>query len=99
VPLYDTLGDRAIEFIITHSETTCICVAANKLAALAKSLPKVGGQIKTVVCWGAANQAVLEVRITLATLCAVFEKLQLVTVPVLLIWMSLGPQRTPEQML
>lgn len=62
VPLYDSLGENAIEFIISHSESTFIFVAHDKLEALLKALPKVLQWVKTVVYWGNASEATLEVR-------------------------------------
>ena len=41
VPLYDSLGEHAIEYIIKHSESTIVFAQAAKLATLAKSLPHV----------------------------------------------------------
>jgi long-chain acyl-CoA synthetase len=43
VPLYDSLGEHAIEYIIKHSESTIVFAQAAKLATLAKSLPHVRG--------------------------------------------------------
>eukprot|EP00951_Prasinocladus_malaysianus_P004105 scaffold28990_cov32-Prasinocladus_malaysianus.AAC.4 len=36
VPLYDTLGENAVEFIINHSETHVVFVQASKMTALVK---------------------------------------------------------------
>ena len=49
VPLYDSLGENAIEYIIGHAEASAVFVSAAKLATLAKSLPQVGGD---GVRWG-----------------------------------------------
>jgi acyl-CoA synthetase (AMP-forming)/AMP-acid ligase II len=38
VPLYDSLGENAVEFIMRHSEVACVFVAAGKLAKLAPAL-------------------------------------------------------------
>lgn len=38
VPLYDSLGENAIEFIVGHSEQAAVFVAAGKLGKLAKAL-------------------------------------------------------------
>ena len=38
VPLYDSLGENAIEFIVGHSEQVAVVVAAGKLPKLAKAL-------------------------------------------------------------
>jgi long-chain acyl-CoA synthetase len=54
VPLYDTFGPEAVEYIIKHSETTIIFCASNKLAALTEVLPKVKAQIIQVVVWSSS---------------------------------------------
>ncbi len=61
VPLYDSLGENAIEFITNHSEATVVFVASDKLANLAKALPKCTASLKSVVYWGEANTAAIEV--------------------------------------
>lgn len=43
VPLYDSLGEHAIEFIIKHAEATCVFTQSDKFGTLAKSLPHVRG--------------------------------------------------------
>lgn len=62
VPLYDSLGENAIEFIINHSESTIVFVASDKMANLAAALPHVKELVKTVVYWDAGNQSAAEVR-------------------------------------
>eukprot|EP00887_Chlorella_sp_A99_P003454 scaffold7.g3454.t1 len=52
VPLYDVLGDSALDYIIDHSESTIVFVSADKLPVLAKALPPVASQVHTVVYWG-----------------------------------------------
>lgn len=52
VPLYDTLGENAIEYIIDHSESSFIIVAAAKLPAFSKALPLIKTTLKGVVYWG-----------------------------------------------
>lgn len=41
VPLYDSLGEHAVEYIIKHSESTAVFCQTEKLGTLAKSLPHV----------------------------------------------------------
>jgi hypothetical protein len=41
VPLYDSLGENAIEYIIKHAEATAVFAQSEKLGTLAKSLPHV----------------------------------------------------------
>ncbi|PSC74925.1 long chain acyl-synthetase 4-like [Micractinium conductrix] len=60
VPLYDSLGEHAIEFIIKHAEATCVFTQSDKFGTLAKSLPHVDNLIKTVVYWGPADAAATE---------------------------------------
>ena len=57
VPLYDTLGENAIEYIISHSESTIVFTSALNFPKLAQALPKVKEQLKTVVYWGKADSA------------------------------------------
>jgi len=52
VPLYDTLGEGAVEFIIKHASVSTVFVQGSKLPALAKALPKLKGVVKSVVYWG-----------------------------------------------
>ena len=55
VPLYETLGDNAIEFIITHSESKLVVAAGAKLPALLKALPKLKGALTVgIIYWGDA---------------------------------------------
>ena len=61
VPLYDSLGENAIEFIINHSESSIAFVATDKLVALAKALPKTKGTLKSIVYWGEGHPASIEV--------------------------------------
>ena len=52
VPLYDSLGEHAIEYIIKHSESTIVFAQAAKLATLAKSLPHVRACMRACVRTG-----------------------------------------------
>jgi long-chain acyl-CoA synthetase len=52
IPLYDSLGENAIEFIINHSESSLVFVQASNLPELIKALPKVKNLVKNVVYWG-----------------------------------------------
>jgi len=63
VPLYDTLGENAVDFIVTHSEAGALFASADKLPTLAKALPKLQrGQLRAIVYWGtgAAKDAAFE---------------------------------------
>jgi long-subunit acyl-CoA synthetase (AMP-forming) len=62
VPLYETLGDDAIEFIIDHSTSSLVAVAGKRAAGLVKGLRKLKkGSLKTVVYWGDIAPKDLEV--------------------------------------
>lgn len=51
VPLYETFGAEAVEYIIKHSGISLIFCSSSKLASLAKVLPKVKDQVVQVVVW------------------------------------------------
>ena len=61
VPLYDSLGENAIEYIINHSESSIIFTQTHKFGMLAKALPNVKTNVKTVVYWGEGDAAAAEV--------------------------------------
>ncbi|GFR48302.1 hypothetical protein Agub_g10182 [Astrephomene gubernaculifera] len=60
VPLYDSLGENAIEYIINHSESVVAFCSTEKLPNLTKALPKTKDTLKLVVYWGAGNEAALK---------------------------------------
>lgn len=60
VPLYDSLGENAVEFIIDHSEAVASFCAGSKLPLLAKALALVKGDFKTVIYWGSGDAASLD---------------------------------------
>eukprot|EP00892_Ulva_mutabilis_P009905 jgi/Ulvmu1/7287/UM035_0075.1 len=51
VPLYDTFGADAVEYIIKHSGLKVIFVSTDKLSTIAKVLPAIKDQITQVVVW------------------------------------------------
>lgn len=55
VPLYDTLGENAIEYIVKHSESSVLFSHGEKLGMMAKALPALKSQVTTVVYWGKAK--------------------------------------------
>eukprot|EP00887_Chlorella_sp_A99_P003085 scaffold9.g3085.t1 len=57
VPLYDSLGENAIKYIINHSEASIVFTQTEKFATLAKALPVVKDLVKTVVYWGPGDAA------------------------------------------
>ncbi|TMW84501.1 hypothetical protein EJD97_025053 [Solanum chilense] len=52
VPLYDTLGAGAVEFIISHAEVTIAFVEEKKLPELLKTFPDASKYLKTIVSFG-----------------------------------------------
>jgi long-chain acyl-CoA synthetase len=62
VPLYDSLGENAIEYIVNHSESVVAFTSTEKLPNLVKALPKCTGTLKNVVYWGAGNADAVKVR-------------------------------------
>lgn len=61
VPLYDSLGENAIEFILNHAECVAAFCQTEKLPALAKALDKTKQFLKAVVYWGAGNADAIKV--------------------------------------
>jgi len=57
VPLYDSLGESAVEYTVNHSHTSIIFAEASKLVFLAKAAKNVKENVKTVVFWGSADAA------------------------------------------
>jgi long-chain acyl-CoA synthetase len=56
VPLYDTLGNEAVEFIINHAEVSIAFVQATKLDVVLASLPKCPN-LKTIVSFATYTEA------------------------------------------
>ncbi|XP_022864336.1 long chain acyl-CoA synthetase 4-like [Olea europaea var. sylvestris] len=52
VPLYDTLGAGAVEFIICHAEVTIVFVEEKKIPELLKTCPSTTKSLKTIVSFG-----------------------------------------------
>jgi len=52
VPLYDSLGENAIEYIVRHSDAVVVFAATEKLPQLLKGLSKSKGAVTAVVYWG-----------------------------------------------
>jgi long-subunit acyl-CoA synthetase (AMP-forming) len=63
VPLYETLGEDAIEFILQHSEARLVVVHGRRLGRMAKALEATGGgRVVAVVHFGGGeSQADVEV--------------------------------------
>ncbi|KAK2385230.1 Long chain acyl-CoA synthetase 4 [Trifolium repens] len=52
VPLYDTLGAGAVEFIISHAEVSIAFVEEKKIPELLKTFPNAAKYLKTLVSFG-----------------------------------------------
>ncbi|KAI3822111.1 hypothetical protein L1987_09692 [Smallanthus sonchifolius] len=52
IPLYDTLGANAVEFIICHAEVKIAFVEEKKIPEVVKTFPKAGEYLKTIVSFG-----------------------------------------------
>ncbi|CAM8879543.1 unnamed protein product [Rhodiola kirilowii] len=52
VPLYDTLGAGAVEFIICHAEVKIAFVEEKKIPELMKALPNTTEKLRTIVSFG-----------------------------------------------
>lgn len=58
VPLYDTLGDDAVQYVLDHAGCTAVFCLGAKLADLAKALAKThAGTVRLVVWWGEAKKS------------------------------------------
>lgn len=60
VPIYDSLGKDAVEYIIKHSELTVALVESSKLGAIAAVASAVAGQMHTLVYVGKEDAASLD---------------------------------------
>eukprot|EP00891_Asterochloris_glomerata_P009967 jgi/Astpho2/9967/Aster-06780 len=60
VPLYDSLGENAIEFIIHQAEVSLVCAAGDKMPQLVKAIPMIKDTLKVVVYWGTADAASIQ---------------------------------------
>eukprot|EP00252_Welwitschia_mirabilis_P003466 TRINITY_DN13538_c0_g1_i2.p1 TRINITY_DN13538_c0_g1~~TRINITY_DN13538_c0_g1_i2.p1 ORF type:complete len:351 (+),score=70.39 TRINITY_DN13538_c0_g1_i2:149-1201(+) len=49
VPLYDSLGESAVEYILSHAEISIVFVQETKIANLLKAIKKDSGHVKVVV--------------------------------------------------
>ncbi|XP_059662215.1 long chain acyl-CoA synthetase 4-like [Cornus florida] len=52
VPLYDTLGAGAVEFIICHAEITIVFVEEKKISEVLKTFPNTTKYLRTIVSFG-----------------------------------------------
>eukprot|EP00884_Botryococcus_braunii_P002561 jgi/Botrbrau1/12305/Bobra.0205s0004.1 len=58
VPLYDSLGENAVEYIIRHAEISIVFTSGEKFGALARALKPVTDLVRTVVVWGDVDPTV-----------------------------------------
>jgi hypothetical protein len=56
VPLYETLGEDAIEYILDHSGARLVAVAAKRLGRVARALKVAGKAVEAVVYFGGEPQ-------------------------------------------
>jgi hypothetical protein len=61
VPLYETLGENAVEFILQHADVQLVFVEGCRMARMVKALREVH-QVQAVVYWGPASTADIKVR-------------------------------------
>jgi long-subunit acyl-CoA synthetase (AMP-forming) len=66
VPLYETLGEDAIEYILEHSEARMVVVAGKRLGRMAAALKQVD-KLAGVVYWGEAAPA--DLRVSRSAVC------------------------------
>ncbi len=52
VPLYETLGEDSIEYILEHSGARVVVVAGKRLGRVAAALKSAGTQLAGLVYWG-----------------------------------------------
>ncbi|XP_004498184.1 probable CoA ligase CCL6 [Cicer arietinum] len=57
VPLYDTLGPNAVEFIINHAEVSIAFVQENKIPSILSCLDQCSSNLKTIVSFGNVSAA------------------------------------------
>ncbi|XP_024021346.1 long chain acyl-CoA synthetase 2 isoform X2 [Morus notabilis] len=57
VPLYDTLGPDAVEFIINHAEVSIAFVQENKIPSIISCLPNCTANLKTIVSFANVSSA------------------------------------------
>ena len=59
VPIYDTFGENALEFIVNHSETSIIFADGIHLTKLQKTMAKIKANVHNVVYWGKEDEAAI----------------------------------------
>ncbi|KAJ4716431.1 Long chain acyl-CoA synthetase [Melia azedarach] len=74
VPLYDTLGANAVEFIINHAEVSVAFVQENKLPAILSCLPRCSSCLKTIVSFANVSSTQKEEAQELRVSCFSWEE-------------------------
>ncbi|KAL2477063.1 Long chain acyl-CoA synthetase 2 [Forsythia ovata] len=69
VPLYDTLGANAVEYIINHAEVSIAFVQESKLPAILTCLSKCTSHLKTIVSFGKISDKQKEAAEELGVAC------------------------------
>ncbi|KAL2460191.1 Long chain acyl-CoA synthetase 2 [Abeliophyllum distichum] len=69
VPLYDTLGANAVEYIINHAEVSIVFVQESKLPAILICLSKCTSHLKTIVSFGKISDKQKEAAEELGVAC------------------------------
>lgn len=77
VPLYDTLGANAVEFIINHAEVSIAFVHESKLPAILTCLSKCASNLKTIVSFGNISDKQKEAAEELGVACFSWEEFAL----------------------
>lgn len=77
VPLYDTLGANAVEFIINHAEVSIAFVQESKLPAILTCLSKCASNLKTIVSFGNVSDKQKEAAKEVGIACFSWEEFSL----------------------
>ena len=70
VPLYDSLGEQAVQHIIKHAHTRVVFSAAEKLAPLVSAIKGSPSIVRAVIYWGEPNPDAEKVAALLAGIVA-----------------------------
>ncbi|KAL3515220.1 hypothetical protein ACH5RR_022122 [Cinchona calisaya] len=77
VPLYETLGPNAVEFIINHAEVSIAFVQESKIPAIFKCLERCNTHLKTIVSFGKISSKQKEEAEKLYVTCFSWEEFAL----------------------
>ncbi|KAL6347909.1 hypothetical protein AAG906_037638 [Vitis piasezkii] len=77
VPLYDSLGANAVEFIINHAEVSIAFVQESKIPAMLTCLPKCTSYLKTIISFGKISSLQKEEAGELGVSCFSWEEFAL----------------------